>query len=202
MIARVRWIVSGAVILLILGGGVYACQRHNATIVTQQPQQADANHQQAATQETQGAVHDAKVETIAPEIAALRAEVARLRRIAAPALAVDAPPNPLVPVVAAQDRLIASQDTHAAELTAARDAHKAAEQSYKAESVNLRTALAHIPEPRPLAAGVLYGTDKTIGAWVEYDFGPVRVGADVVRRPYAGGGTTLEGIVRVGWRFK
>lgn len=202
MIARLRWIASGAVLLLILGGGVYSCQHYNAGVVTQQVQQADTNHQQAQTHETQAVTHDAKAETIAPELAALRAEVERLRRIAAPALAVGAPANPLVPVVAAQDRVIQSQDAHAAELTAARDEHKAAEQAYKAEAGNLRTALAHTPQPRPLAVGVLYGTDKTIGAWVEYDFGPVRVGADVVRRPYAGGGTTLEGIARVGWRFR
>ena len=198
---RLRLYLAGIVIAAILGFGVYQCR--NQKIVPLQVQQADKNDAQGQAHEFNAVNHDQQADSSTPELVRLRAEVARLRSSAAPALAVGAPDNPLVPVVAAQDRLIQAQDDQNTELTGARDEYRAAAQSYKAEAGNLRTALDHIPTFRPLAVGVLYGTDRSMGAWVEYDLGRVRIGADLVRRPLdIAGRTNIEGTVRLGWRLK
>jgi hypothetical protein len=114
--------------------------------------------------------------------------------------------GPAVVVVAdPKDQLIDAMkkdlaDTKVALNTAIQEAadYKQANQDSQAECVQLRAALA---VRKVWAAGGLYGTDSTAGAFVERDFSAVRVGIDVVRRPIAGGQTTVEAIARVGIRF-
>lgn len=50
--------------------------------------------------------------------------------------------------------------------------------------------------PKLWAAGLGYGESGTVSAWVERDFGPVRIGGDLLIRD---GGTIP--MLRMGWRF-
>lgn len=201
MTLRIRLAIGGLIVALILGFGIRQCRQQQ--VVTKVTQQADAKHAEVVQEAQKGAEHDQKAEAISPELKALRAEVARLRRVAAPALAVGAPKNPLAPVVSAQDRVIQSLDVHDTEMTEARDSWRASATASQEEAKQLRVALDHTPKFRPLAVGILYGTDQSVGAWVEYDIGRLRVGVDVVRRPIdsTSSRTSVEAVGRVGWRF-
>lgn len=68
---------------------------------------------------------------------------------------------------------------------------------------NLERAVKDAPEEHPLAVGVLYGTNQTMGVWAEYDLMRVRVGADLMIHQATGttGRSSFEAIVRVGWRW-
>lgn len=202
MTIRTWAVLALCVVLASAGLGYYSgCQKDKAK--QQAVQAADKKHEVVVQQTAQGTEHDAKADAIAPELAALRAEVARLRRVSASALAVGAPTNELAPLVEAQDRVIQSQDAHDAEITAARDSWRAAATASQEEAKQLRVALDNAPKRYPWAAGVLYGTDKSKGIWVEYDLGRLRLGADLVSRPIDSTSprTSIEAVARLGWRW-
>ena len=56
--------------------------------------------------------------------------------------------------------------------------------------------VAKIEPVKKWAAGISYNTDKRGGVWIERDFGPFRIGGDVMQNP-AG----ITGMVRLGVRF-
>jgi hypothetical protein len=221
---RLRWIAAGLVLAFILGFGVYACRGRQ--VFTQTIDQANQHHEQGAIHDAQGAVHDqaaAKEEPIlkadSQEVARLRAEVARLRAASSrpaplpptPGLPKPEPAGPPVetPLEATKTDLIdaltkenGDLKTQNAELKAARDGHREASAQYQQETASLRVALRAIPAPRTLALGLLYGTNNTTGAWIEKDFGPLRIGADVVRRQIpATNQTTTDANLRLGITF-
>jgi hypothetical protein len=65
----------------------------------------------------------------------------------------------------------------------------------------LQAALSVVPRPLIWAAGAVYGTDGTIGAYVTRDLGFVQAGLDVVRHQRPSGPTTLEAVARLGIKF-
>jgi hypothetical protein len=73
-----------------------------------------------------------------------------------------------------------------------------AAQGFQQEASALRAAI--VPA-RPWAAGIVYGTSQTMGAFVERDLGPIRAGVDVVRRVLPAGNATIDASARLGWRF-
>ena len=113
---------------------------------------------------------------------------------------------------AAKDQLITAEDADRGalhqdladtktELAQTRDeaaSFRRAADSFQAESATLRSAI--VP-PRPWAAGVIYGTSSTVGAFLERDLGPIRAGVDVVRRVLPAGPATVDATARVGWCF-
>jgi len=185
----------------------------------QRDQEAKARQPKIDQETAQATTDDATV-------AQRRAEVARVRAAllvapfapaapGAPKPQPAGPPVDLAPLVAAQDGLIRAEDSRdadkdhlIADLRAQVDTRTQEAQAYKlafdrsqAEVVQLRAALALRPARGPWAAGILYGTNRTAGAWGEGDLGPIRVGVDIVRRQIAGGQTTLEAVARAGVRF-
>jgi len=73
-----------------------------------------------------------------------------------------------------------------------------AAQGFQQEASTLRAA---ITPARPWAAGIVYGTSQTMGAFLERDLGPIRAGVDVVRRVLPAGNATIDASARLGWRF-
>ncbi|WP_306600746.1 hypothetical protein [Geothrix sp. 21YS21S-2] len=65
----------------------------------------------------------------------------------------------------------------------------------------LRAALAAQPRERKWGVTAIYGSNSTAGAGVSRDFGPMRVGIDVVRRQLNPGQYTLEALGRLSWSF-
>ena len=149
----------------------------------------------------------------APILAADDSEVERLEKAERapdplpPATAVPGREPVALPPVVVADPLIAAlrkdlTDTQAQlhTMTLDRDAYKADADAKGLELADLHASLAVQPRPRSWAAGLVYGTDSTLGAYVSRDLGVLQVGLDVVRRPIAGG-TTLEAIGTAGFRF-
>jgi len=183
-----------------------------------------ARHEaEAAQAHAQTQQDDAAGQAIEDEVARRRAAVERARQAvsgADPAQAVgpiapvpDQAPVDLAPVVASQTELIqaldvqhqqdvvriADRDRELAAKDRALASYKQASEQNAASAIQFQAALA---VRRPWAAGALYGTDRTVGAFVERDLGSsARVGIDIVRRPVAGGQTTLEALGRLAIRF-
>jgi hypothetical protein len=225
---RARWIAALVAAVALVVGGAWVGSRYDLHVVNKSLTQADQQDRQGTASATQGASHDQAAAAQQPTLQAdaeavsrSRTEVARVRATTprpAPVPPTPGVPNPEpagapveTPLEAAQGHLIdaltkENTDLKAqnAELTAARDSWREAAGQFKAETASLRTVIAHTPKPRPLAVGVLVGTNRSFGAWVEYDLGPVRVGADVVCRPAVtlGQKPEVEAIGRIGWRFR
>ena len=108
-----------------------------------------------------------------------------------------------------KDRLISDQAAAITALSAQNADLKASVQDLKkgadglkAENLQLRSTVSTLQaQCRPWAAGVVYGTNGTIGGSVERDLGPFRAGVDVVRRSIGGGQTTLEALGHLSIRF-
>lgn len=156
------------------------------------------------------------------KLAQLQAEVAYLRKLqpgaVRPSGAPGAPAAGALPLPvgttldAAKDELIDAEDadrgalnqdladtkTQLGQTQAAAASFQLSADSYRAETVTLRSAI--VPA-RPTAAGIIYGTSQTIGAFIERDFGPIRAGVDVVRRVLPAGPATVDATARVGWCF-
>jgi len=168
-----------------------ANQQHGAAVI--QEQQADTQHQAVETQKPIIVMQAANTSRLEAELAILRASL----------------PVDQSPLVAKQDELIQAQkvrisglETQIVNLTNESTSRKAEADQFKAEAASLRVVIAHTPQPHPLAVGLLYGTNKTMGVWVEYDIQRLRVGVDVISRPIqVMGQTNLEAVGRIGWRF-
>jgi hypothetical protein len=178
--------------------------------------------QEAKTTAPEVAKDEAAVADKNATVAQLQAEVARLRKLqpgavrpagAPGAAAADALPVPVgTPLEAAKDQLITAEDadrgalnqdladtkTQLGQTQAEAASFQQSADAYKAETVTLRSAI--VPA-RPTAAGIIYGTSQTIGAFIERDFGPIRAGVDVVRHVLPAGPATVDATARVGWRF-
>lgn len=205
MISRLRLIVAACTVLSILTFGVYSCR--NQRIVKQQLAIADKIHPQIAPlikqAEEQAQKADAQqpaIDAFRKENARLKAELARLKQVST------IPPTPIEikqdQVIQVQDQELQVQGVQHEAIVSSHDTLRTSTKLLMAENDALRNAVARMPKPRPWAVGLLYGTDKTLGVCAEYDFGVIRTGLDVVRRPAGGTGrTTLEALGRVMWRF-
>ena len=184
--------------------------------------QGDQHGQEAKTTAGTVAKDEAAAAGTGAEVAKLQAEVARLRKLhAAPVCPAGAPgAAPADPgaqpvgadLDAAKDQLITAEDADRGalhqdladtktELAQTRDeaaSFRRAADSFQAESATLRSAI--VP-PRPWAAGVIYGTSSTVGAFLERDLGPFRAGVDVVRHVLPAGTATIDASARLGWSF-
>lgn len=209
------WIAGLAGLTLVIAGVCgYSCRSHHQVVVA--IKKADVAQAAEVKDEAKGDADDKQLEADAPILAADDAAVTRLED-AQPAPA-PAPPHAPTPdpqpvglpavvvgdprdqalIQALQKDLADTQQALHTAITAAAD-YKQAAQDSQAEAAQLRAALT--VRQKAWAVGGLYGTDSSLGAWVERDLGVVRVGVDVVRRPIAGGQTTLEAIARLGIRF-
>jgi hypothetical protein len=65
------------------------------------------------------------------------------------------------------------------------------------EVKELRVALALRPKTPHWGVGGIKGSGSTYGATVEYDWGVVRVGTDIIHRQVANGQSSNEALVRV-----
>jgi hypothetical protein len=218
---RVYAAIGAAVLLFGVGGWLY--QAHGRHVEAKAITQADQHHEAGTTSEAQGVTHaqaaDAKTPILqadAAEVARLRVEVARLRAAAprpAPMPQTPGMPEPQPagapvesPLDAARDDLEGALTKEngdlkeaLAERTAEAEAFHKSSDEYKAEVASLRIAIRAVPAPRTLAMGLLFGTNNTAGIWGEKDFGPVRVGADLVRRQLPTiNQTNVEAVFRVG----
>ena len=193
--------------VLVIGGGALAWQVHSQSAEIAALAQANQQHGAAVIQEQQADTQHQAVEAQKPIIVMQAANTSRLEAELA-ALRASLPVDQS-PLVAKQDELIQAQkvrisglETQIVNLTAEGESRKAEADRYKAEAVSLRTVIAHTPQPHSLGVGLLYGTNKTMGVWVEYDIQRLRVGVDVISRPIQiVGQTNLEAVGRVGWRF-
>jgi hypothetical protein len=198
----------GALIL-----GIHSCQTSHKGQTQINVAIKDQKAEEKSVKE--GSDYEAQAKQFSDTLSADAAEVARLER---PRTAIDhapsGPPSPgeLVaqPVVVAPDpqdvalneayrKEIADLKTQLQTVTLESQSYKAANQASQSEVIALRAALALTNHH--WAAGAVYGTDNTVGAYVTRDLGLVRVGLEVVRRPVLGGQTTLEAIGNIGWRF-
>ena len=119
------------------------------------------------------------------------------------------------PREAAKDRLIADltkdladtktalrdRDAEIKDQAAAIAAFRSDAEAKGQQVVALKAALSARPKDLNWAAGAVYGTDGTIGAYVTRDLGFVQVGLDVVRHQLPSGPTTLEAQAHAGFRF-
>lgn len=176
----------------------------------------DVGVNNATAAKAQDPAIDAGKSKVAQDRARLALDEARARapRAVRPPATPGAPdpqplPEPLSsPVDADKDRLIAdltdlTQDQAAkiAFLQSAYDSAHTAALGFQSEAASLRiTVTALQGQPRPWAAGAIYGT-STAGAFVERDLGPFRAGVDVVRRVLPAGNATVDATARLGWRF-
>ena len=178
--------------------------------------------QEAKTTAPAVAKDEAAVAGTGAKVAELQAEVTRLRKLQSgavrPASAPGAPaagPLPLLvgaPLEAAKDQLIVAEDadrgalkqdlsdtkTQLSQTQASAASFQQSAVAYRAETITLRAAI--VP-PRPWAAGVIYGTSSTVGAFIERDLGPFRAGVDVVRHVLPAGTATIDASARLGWSF-
>jgi hypothetical protein len=142
------------------------------------------------------------------------ARSARPIRIPAPAGSHGPDPQPVPPPLESpveqdKDQLIhdltkenAALRAQNTDLQAAVASLKPAATGFQQESVSLRQSVSTLQgDKRAWAAGVVYGTSQTLGAFVERDLGPFRAGVDVVRRVLPAGNATIDATARVGWSF-
>lgn len=174
--------------------------------------QADIDNAKKATQAAQDAADakDASVRGLKQDLAKTRAALDAARN-AHPEQPVD-----LSPLVAKQDAVIKAQDErHDADLKVIsdKDVQITTIQTYgseqkkrgdllEKENTLLRSSLTNALTSRSAwAAGATYGDHNTKGAWGSYDWGPIRVGVQVLRESLSGGNYQTEALANVGWRF-
>ena len=99
-------------------------------------------------------------------------------------------------------QLLADTRVQLVEKTAEADAFRQSADGYQKEAGSLKVALTALQgQRRHWSAGLIYGTSQTVGAYVERDAGPFRIGADVVRRVLPAGNSTIDASARLGWTF-
>lgn len=224
MIAR-SYLIGAA--LLFAGGiglGWWARGAGAKKVATVATQKADQITAAATAALQQGVQHVQAAKAQDPAIAAAHSAVAASRarlqmdqaaRAARPVRPAGAPASEPAGVALGlavdrdKDRLITAQAQEIAllraqgqEKDAAIDALQAAASGFQQAGQVLRPALAQATLPEhPWAAGVIYGTGRAIGAFIERDFGPFRAGVDVIRRQLPAGPATIDTSARLGWRF-
>ena len=220
MTPKTRIYCIAALWALLVGGvvGVSLWRGHQIRVAQAHIVKADTLETTQASHGAQAEVHEQQAEILIPVIQsdddAVRVaagEVARLRKEAAaranlsqiPAIPVSSPVA-LAPLDAAKDRLIDAQGKEIvdlkvqnAELLAGDLARIDQVKALQSEVLELRASIAARPRDQKWSATAIYGTNQTVGGGIDYRWGIVRAGIDVVRRPIGGGQTTLEALGRV-----
>ena len=209
-----KYLLGGLALALILGGTIYWHQ----TTATKPLDDAAQHHESALVSDAAGDTYKTQAEAYLKDLAAAKAKIAaqdaviaKLKALKPDILqppATGADPCPELRNLAQKQEVQIGTQSQALDLCEKRgdalqiqaEAKGRAADQYKQEAQSLRVVIAN----RPVyvwAVGVSYGTDRQMGAWVEWDIRRLRTGAEVVRHPLNGGGSTLEAVGRVGWRF-
>lgn len=217
-----QWKVGIAAILaVVISWGTREVIVHHAAkaaavgqaIVAKDTTQAVQHEVDAKVDAVVSAQHDAQAAPVAGRAGRLRSEAQALALADSRPVAPKDPPVDLAPLVAkltelnvaldAQHTLdllrIADRDKSILDLTAASSSWKAACQASQAENAQLHIQLS--AKSLPWTAGAIYGSNGTVGGFLERTLGPIEVGLDIVRRPVAGGQTSYEALGRAGVRF-
>lgn|GEM_PF-6732364 len=205
-------------------GGWRAYQAHQAALHLQKANQLETSQaSHGAKAETHEQIAEEAQARIPADDAAVAAARAALARVALhqprpdvhpadtlPGTPAHPDPAPVVlaPMDAAKDTLIEALTKEVADLKTANAAlaqgdqeRQAQVKDLQAEVLQLRASIAARPRDLHWSASVIYGTNQAVGAGVGRDWGVVHAGLDVIRRPVAGGQTTLEALGRLGFHF-